>query len=59
MGAEGFHCRVRDGIGCWDLRYGHQVVRKTEEQTSVNLLPLRAGRDLPPCGVGSCIQGVF
>ena len=30
MGAEGFHVRVRDGIGCWDLRYGHQVVRRPE-----------------------------
>ena len=25
MGAEGFHGRVRDGIGCWAPRYGHQV----------------------------------
>ena len=31
IGAEGFHGRVRDGIGCWDPRYGHQTVneRKT------------------------------
>ena len=28
MGAEGFHGRVRNGIGCWDLRYGHQVVER-------------------------------
>ena len=26
IGAEGFHGRVRDGIGCWAPRYGHQVV---------------------------------
>ncbi len=25
MGAGGFHGRVRDGIGCWGPRYGHQV----------------------------------
>ena len=25
MGAEGFHGRVRDGIGCWAPRYGHQA----------------------------------
>ena len=25
IGAEGFHGRVRDGIGCWGPRYGHQV----------------------------------
>ena len=26
IGAEGFHGRVRDGIGCLAPRYGHQVV---------------------------------
>ena len=26
IGAEGFHGRVRDGIGCWAPRYGHQVI---------------------------------
>ena len=25
MGAEGFHGRVRDGIGCFAPRYGHQA----------------------------------
>lgn len=25
IGAEGFHGRVRDGIGCWAPRYGHQA----------------------------------
>ena len=34
MGAEGFHGRVRNGIGCWDLRYGHQVVGKPDGQRS-------------------------
>ena len=27
MGAEGFHGRVRNGIGCFAPRYSHQVVR--------------------------------
>ena len=27
MGAGGFHGRVRNGIGCWDPRYEHQVVQ--------------------------------
>ena len=26
IGAEGFHVRVRDGIGCLTPRHGHQVV---------------------------------
>src|SRR6187401_1252822 len=26
IGAEGFHGRVRDGIGCFAPRYGHQAV---------------------------------
>ena len=26
IGAEGFHGRVREGIGCWGPRYGHQAV---------------------------------
>src|ERR1700740_378367 len=25
IGAEGFHGRVRDGIGCYAPRYGHQA----------------------------------
>ena len=27
MGAEGFHGRVRDGIGCFAPRHGHQAGR--------------------------------
>ena len=27
IGAEGFHGRVRDGIGCYAPRYGHQAVQ--------------------------------
>ncbi len=26
IGAEGLHGRVRDGIGCFSPRYGHQAV---------------------------------
>ena len=26
IGAEGFHFRVRDGIGCFILRYDHQII---------------------------------
>src|SRR5262249_57758317 len=29
MGAEGFHGRVRDGIGCLAPRYGHQAGPRT------------------------------
>jgi hypothetical protein len=28
IGAEGFHGRVRDGIGCFSPRYGHQAFRE-------------------------------
>src|SRR5690349_22317647 len=28
IGAEGFHGRVRDGIGCFAPRYGHQAFRR-------------------------------
>jgi hypothetical protein len=31
MGAEGFHGRVRDGIGCLAPRYGHQAQRDATE----------------------------
>src|SRR5438874_4989375 len=27
IGAEGFHGRVRDGIGCFAPRYGHQAMQ--------------------------------
>src|SRR5271167_4199851 len=39
IGAEGFHGRVRDGIGCLAPRYGHQagklVVMCEEDEVSV------------------------
>src|SRR5712691_3845850 len=30
IGAEGFHGRVRDGIGCFAPRYGHQAGQTAE-----------------------------
>ena len=49
IGAEGFHGRVRDGIGCWGPRYGHQVDEAHScdcdaagETVSAGRLPLRA-----------------
>ena len=37
IGAAGFHGRVRDGIGCWDPRYGHQTVdeRSRDQGTGI------------------------
>ena len=32
IGAEGFHGRVRKGIGCWAPRYDHQVVEASGEK---------------------------
>ena len=32
IGAEGFHGRVRDGIGCYAPRYGHQAVQSRRER---------------------------
>ena len=50
IGAEGFHGRVRDGIGCFAPRYGHQVfgrqiseVRKQNRATALSESPDPAG----------------
>ena len=44
IGAEGFHGRVRDGIGCLAPRYGHQAVQSHRERPRA----LRAaGRTVP------------
>ena len=32
IGAEGFHGRVRDGIGCFAPRYGHQAVQSSRPE---------------------------
>ena len=34
IGAGGFHGRVRNGIGCWDLRYDHQVVQPDQQDAT-------------------------
>ena len=34
IGAEGFHGRVRDGIGCFAPRYDHQAVPEVGDQRS-------------------------
>ena len=46
MGAEGFHGRVRDGIGCLAPRYGHQAQRVMcgEGGVSVGVLGFDAAR---------------
>jgi|SRR5580704_8599667 hypothetical protein len=35
IGAEGFHGRVRDGIGCYAPRYGHQAVQSRARPASL------------------------
>ena len=34
IGAEGFHGRVRDGLGCWSPRHSRQAVRAQEAEIS-------------------------
>ena len=73
IGAEVFHGRVRDGIGCWGPRYGHQVggtsvVRKCDDVGMgmdpwgmcliSRWFPLRAGLTLVPAfGAGDLRRG--
>jgi hypothetical protein len=35
IGAEGFHGRVRDGIGCFAPRYGHQAVPSRIQRSQI------------------------
>ncbi len=44
IGAEGFHGRVRDGIGCFAPRYGHQA-GKTAPARPPRLTGGGAGRE--------------
>ena len=37
IGAEGFHGRVRDGIGCVAPRYDHQAIEEPECEVAVFL----------------------
>ncbi len=39
IGAEGFHGRVRDGIGCYAPRYGHQAVQSRARPGDPDLGP--------------------
>jgi hypothetical protein len=49
IGAEGFHGRVRDGIGCLAPRYGHQA-GKTGPRTAAGLQPTGLSRGFVMCG---------
>ena len=31
IGAGRFHFRVRDGIGCWDVRHNHQTIAEQRQ----------------------------
>ena len=41
IGAEGFHGRVRDGIGCFAPRYGHQAIKTGGPALSARPIALR------------------
>src|SRR5438067_7557579 len=45
IGAEGFHGRVRNGIGCFAPRYGHQAVQAFVRPRKRSARP---GRTKPP-----------
>src|SRR5438552_19036008 len=56
IGAEGFHGRVRDGIGCYAPRYGHQALfrgRRTENRGRIFLCP--SAVLCPPIGSELCV----
>ena len=56
IGAEGFHGRVRDGIGCLAPRYGHQAGKPCPAEAGV-CLSCEWGRKClgrAACGAGSC-----
>ena len=51
IGAEGFHGRVRNGIGCLAPRHDHQVIEAELEKTcALPAMPL--ARDLPRERIG-------
>src|SRR3954469_17867329 len=47
IGAEGLHGRVRDGIGCFAPRYGHQAFRKADVGGPVSEPPQSAATAPP------------
>ena len=53
MGAEGFHGRVRDGIGCLAPRYGHQA-----GEAPLSDVRVRGEKCLEPRGAGRCTRAV-
>src|SRR5437899_11253925 len=56
IGAEGFHGRVRDGIGCLAPRHGHQAGKALPPEGHKLSLPLaRTGAGVPGvCNVTWC-----
>ena len=58
IGAEGFHGRVRDGIGCYAPRYGHQAIQKADIRDQISE-PRRlcfGSLTLPVSGEASCVR---
>ena len=48
IGAEGFHGRVRDGIGCFAPRYGHQADQTAPRRHSRTVYGLKARYETQP-----------
>ena len=48
IGAEGFHGRVRDGIGCYAPRYGHQAVQSRARPRELGERLVERGPGLDP-----------
>ncbi len=64
MGAGGFHGRVRDGIGCWGPRYGHQVceapgLSREEGSFVVSVWDCRSASWALPFGRFAAARGVI
>jgi hypothetical protein len=62
IGAEGFHGRVRNGIGCFAPRYSHQVVqansrRDAKRIPSVCLMRTRGAHTQAQAGLGDARGG--
>src|SRR4051795_4489239 len=62
IGAEGFHGRVRDGIGCFSPRYDHQAFPETGIGGRISEPPWCAAaalpiiRSLPVWQEASCVR---
>ena len=56
IGAEGFHGRVRDGIGCLAPRHDHQVIRGQMSEIRCQKGRVRSRVEMqPPCHLTSVI----